>query len=92
MLSFFSNRKPKQFKYKPRYQKTEEDNDKTSRISFREKPYSDAMYHRYDRIPFNDLRKAGQQRMLIKVVILAILLIVLILYIESIEEMLKKLE
>ena len=50
------------------------------------------MYDRYDRIPFNDLRKAGQQRMLIKIVILAILLIVLILYIENIEEMLKKLE
>jgi hypothetical protein len=50
------------------------------------------MYERFDRIPFTRLKKAGRQRILIKAAVLAILLIILIVYIDSIEEMLKKLE
>jgi hypothetical protein len=92
VLSFFTNRKPKQFKYKPRYQSKSNSKDTSKRISFQEKPYSDAMYERFDRIPFTRLKKAGRQRILIKAAVLAILLIILIVYIDSIEEMLKKLE
>ncbi|MBL56804.1 MAG: hypothetical protein CMP61_06435 [Flavobacteriales bacterium] len=92
VLSFFSNRKPKQFKYKPRYQKKENSEGKRKPISFKEKPISDAMYDRYDRTRFNDLRKAGQQRMLIKATVLAILIVLLILYLDQIEEMLKKIK
>ena len=50
------------------------------------------MYDRYDRVPFTDLRKAGKQRVMIKAAVLAVILIVLILYIDKIEEMLKKLD
>ena len=89
MFSFFSNRKPKQFNYKPRYQKDAEDKKLEKRISFKKKKYSDAMYDRYDRASFTDLKKEGKRRILIKVIVLAMLLSVLILYLDKIEEMLK---
>ncbi|MBI35050.1 MAG: hypothetical protein CMP67_06765 [Flavobacteriales bacterium] len=92
MFSFFSNRKPKKFNYKPRYQKDSEGNEKEERLSFRNKKYSDAMYNRYERVPFNDLKKEGRKRIMIRVIILAVLLIVIIVYLEKIEEILKKFE
>lgn len=90
MLSFFSNRKPKQFNYKPRYEDNKGKKEKPGRISFQSKKYSGAMYERYDRIPFADLKKAGRQRIMIKATVLAVLLIVLILYVDKIEEVLKE--
>ncbi len=92
MFSFFSNRKPRQFNYKPQYQKGKYLNEEPKRISFKEKKFADAMYDRYDRVPFTDLRKAGRQRMLIKAAVLAVILILLILYVDKIEEVLKKLD
>ena len=89
MLSFFSNKKPKQFNYKPRYQKNTEIKSNTKPISFRNKKYSDAMYNRYDRIPFTDLKKEGRKRITIKVIVLVVLLSILILYLDRIEEILK---
>ncbi len=92
MFSFFSNRKPRQFNYKPQYQKSKSPKEEEKKISFKEKKYSDAMYDRYDRVPFTDIRKAGRQRVMIKAAVLAVILIVLILYVDKIEEMLKKLD
>ena len=92
MFSFFSNRKPRQFNYKPQYQKSKFPKEEEKKISFKEKKYSDAMYDRYDRVPFTDIRKAGRQRVMIKAAVLALILIVLILYVDKIEEMLKKLD
>ena len=89
MFSFFSNRKPKQFNYKPRYQKDSEDKKKEKRVSFKKKKYSNAMYDRYDRVPFTDLKKEGRKRIMIKVIVLVVLLSILILYLDKIEEMLK---
>ena len=89
MFSFFSNRKPKHFNYKPRYQKDSEDKEKEKRISFKKKKYSNAMYDRYDRVPFTDLKKEGRKRIMIKVIVLVVLLSILILYLDKIEEMLK---
>ncbi len=89
MFSFFSNRKPKQFNYKPRYQKNTEDKKKDKHVSFRKKKYTDAMYSRYDRIPFTDLKKEGRKRITIKVIVLVVLLSILILYLDRIEEILK---
>ena len=90
MSSFFSNRKPKQFKYKPRYQKDTEVSNKEKRIDFNNKKYSNAMYERYDRIPFNDLKSEGQKRIMVKVAILIVLLSILVFYLDGIEEILKK--
>lgn len=92
MLSFFSNRKPKQFNYKPQYQKSKGTKEEEKSVSFRQKKYADAMYDRYDRVPFTDLKKAGKQRMMIKASVLAVILVVLIIYIERIEELLQKLD
>lgn len=89
MFSFFSNKKPKPFNYKPRYQKSIEDKKKEKRVSFRHKKYSDAMYERYDRVPFIDLKKEGKKRIMIKVIVLVVLLSILVLYLDRIEEMLK---
>jgi hypothetical protein len=89
MFSFFSNRKPKQFNYKPRYQKQTEDKNIEKRVSFRQRKYSDAMYSRYDRIPFTKLKKEGRKRITIKVIVLVVLLGILILYLDRIEEILK---
>ena len=89
MFSFFSNRKPKRFDYKPRYQKNTENNNKEKRVSFKNKKYSDAMYSRYDRTPFTDLKKEGKKRITIKVIVLVVLLSILILYLDRIEEILK---
>lgn len=89
MFSFFSNRKPKQFNYKPRYQKDSEDKKNEKRVSFKKKKYSNAMYDRYDRVPFTDLKKEGKKRIMIKVIVLVVLLSILILYLDKIEEMLK---
>tara|TARA_B100000614_G_scaffold234205_1_gene230019 strand:+ start:1925 stop:2203 length:279 start_codon:yes stop_codon:yes gene_type:complete len=90
MLSFFSNRKPKQFNYKPRYQNDSEGKEKEKRVSFRNRKYSDAMYNRYDRTSFNDLKKEGKKRIMTKVIVLVILLSVLVLYLDKIEQLLKK--
>lgn len=90
MLSFFSNRKPKQFNYKPRYQNDSEGKEKENRVSFRNRKYSDAMYNRYDRASFNDLKKEGKKRIMTKVIVLVILLSVLVLYLDKIEQLLKK--
>jgi len=90
MFSFFSNRKPKQFNYKPRYQNDFEGKEKEKRLSFKNKKYTDAMYNRYDRASFNDLKKEGKKRIMIKVIVLVVLLSVLVLYLDKIEELLKK--
>ena len=92
MFFFFSNRKPKQFNYQPRYQKTKTEEEPKKKISFKDKSYSDAMYDRYERVPFADLKKAGKQRMMIKAAVLAVVFIILILYVDKIEELLKELE
>ena len=89
MFSFFSNRKPRQFNYKPLYQKDSETKNKEKKISFKKKKYSDAMYDRYDRASFTELKKEGKKRILVKVVVLAILLSIIIFYLDKIEEMLK---
>ena len=91
MISFFSNRKPKQFNYKPRYEGNKDRKKNPESISFRKKKYSGEMYGRYDRIPFADLKKAGIQRMKIKAIVLAIIIVILILFVDKIEEFLKEL-
>jgi len=92
MFFFFSNRKPKQFNYQARYQNTKTEKEPKKKISFKDKSYSDAMYDRYERVPFADLKKAGRQRMMIKAAVLAVVFIILILYVDKIEELLKELE
>ena len=89
MLSFFSNRKPKKFNYKPRYQKNKEKRDKEKRVYFNTRKYSDEMYERYDRVPFTSLKREGKKRMMIKIIVLIVLLSILVIYLDRIEEMLK---
>lgn len=91
MISFFQNRKPKQFSYKPRYSDSSKKvGDEKKRISFNDKKYSDAMYDRYDRTPFADLKKAGKTRMMIKAIVLAIILGLLVLYFDKLELLLNE--
>lgn len=92
MLSFFSNRKPKRFNYKPRYQNDESKTEERERISFTNKKLSNAMYDRYERVPFGDLRKAGRKRLMIKATIITVALLILTYYIDKIEELLKSIE
>lgn len=87
MISFFQNRKPKQFNYKPRYSSEKKSEDK--RIDFTKQKYADAMYERYERQRFSDIRAKGRRSLMIKAIILVVLLIALIVYFDKIERILR---
>lgn len=87
MISFFQNRKPKQFNYKPRY--SSEKKSEGKKIDFTQQKYADAMYERYERQKFSDIRANGRRSLMIKASILAALLIALIMYFDKIERILR---
>lgn len=88
MISFFQNRKPKQFNYKPRYTSSEPKDE--NKIDFTKKKYVDAMYERYDRQKFSEIKEQGKRSIMIKSVVLAVLLIALIIYFDKIEALLRE--
>jgi hypothetical protein len=92
MIFFFGNRKHRQFNYKPQYIKEEELEEKDDEISFRKPGLSDAMYDRWNRIPFDEVKKTNQKRTLYIMVVLVFILGLLVLNLERLEPWLSQFE
>lgn len=95
MISFFGNKKHRQFNYKPQYLNEDEldkEDDEDEGISFRKPGMSDAMYKRWNRIPFDEVKKVNQKRTLYIMLVLVFILGLLLLNLERLEPWLRQFE
>lgn len=90
MLSFFNNRKPRQFNFKPVYHKQEKEGDDEKKFSISENRYTEQMYNKWERIPFSELEKEGKKRLKRISLITGTAILIIWRYWDEIEEILRR--
>lgn len=94
MIFFFGNSRHRKFNYKPQYLNEEElkEPGEDEGISFREPGLSDAMYDRWNRIPFEEIKRKNRRKTIYTMVTLVFMLSLIILNIDRLESWLRQFE
>ena len=74
-MSFFNNKKPKQFNFKPVYSKNEQNIDQEN-----EGLLSDKMYNRWNRTPYKEVVKNGNKKIKYTIALICVLIYTIITF------------